>query len=81
MPLKPGSSEATVSGNISEMVHSGHPQRQAAALSNARRHPTKKTEARIAELVKSGCTPRMAVEKARKEETMAEAPSGSNLGL
>lgn len=41
MPLTPGSSRATISHNISEMVHSGYPQRQAvaASLSNARRHP------------------------------------------
>lgn len=44
MPLKPGSSRDTVSANISEMVHSGYPQKQAvaASLSNARRHPTKR---------------------------------------
>lgn len=41
MPLKSGSSQQVVSGNISELVHSGRPQRQAIAiaLSNARRHP------------------------------------------
>lgn len=40
-PLEPGSSEETIGHNISEMVHSGHPQKQAvaAALSNAREHP------------------------------------------
>jgi len=37
MPLKEGSSEATISSNIREMIHSGHPQKQAvaAALHNA----------------------------------------------
>jgi hypothetical protein len=39
MPLKPGKSKSAVSSNISELVHSGHPQRQAvaAALSMARK--------------------------------------------
>lgn len=32
MPLKPGSSNAVVSQNISELVHSGRPQRQAVAI-------------------------------------------------
>jgi hypothetical protein len=38
MPLKPGNSKATVSKNISHMVHSGHPQKVAvaAALNEAR---------------------------------------------
>lgn len=38
MPLEKGSSREVVSRNISEMVHSGHPQKQAvaAALRNAR---------------------------------------------
>lgn len=43
MPLKPGSSKTVVSGNIREMVKSGHPQKQAvaAALSNARKKKKK----------------------------------------
>ena len=32
MPLKSGKSKATVSSNISELVHSGYPQRQAIAI-------------------------------------------------
>ena len=44
MPLKRGSDRKTVSRNISEMVHSGHSQKQAvaASLSNARRSRRKK---------------------------------------
>ena len=44
MPLLPGKSKATVSGNIRELMATGkYPQRQAIAiaLSNARRHPRK----------------------------------------
>ena len=39
MPLKKGSSQKTVSGNIREMIHAGHPQKQAiaAALNVARK--------------------------------------------
>jgi len=32
MPLKSGSSKETISSNISELVHSGRPQKQAIAI-------------------------------------------------
>lgn len=33
MPLKSGSSKATISSNIGEMIRAGHPRRQAIAAS------------------------------------------------
>lgn len=32
MPLKPGKSQAVISSNISELRHSGYPQKQAVAI-------------------------------------------------
>lgn len=46
MPLKPGKSDEVISENISEMMHSGHPQDQAIAASmrsaGRKRKPKKK---------------------------------------
>jgi len=48
MPLKKGSSKEVVSENIKELIHSGHPQKQAIAiaLSEARRTGKGKAPAR-----------------------------------
>jgi hypothetical protein len=49
MPLEAGKSQAVISHNISEMVHSGHPQKQAVAAAERKArgddetdHPSRK---------------------------------------
>lgn len=42
MPLAKGNSRKTVSNNISEMMHSGYPQKQAVAASLSTARKTKK---------------------------------------
>ncbi len=48
MPLKKGKSEKIISANISEMMHAGHPRKQAiaAAMSKAGKSRKKRKKAR-----------------------------------
>jgi hypothetical protein len=42
MPLKRGSSQATVSANVKELIHSGRPQKQAVAIALSEAGKSKK---------------------------------------
>ena len=53
MPLKPGSSKAVVSKNISELRHSGKPQAQAVAIALHKAGAPKK-KAKLSSLMKGG---------------------------
>lgn len=74
MPLKKGKSQATISGNISEMIKAGHPQKQAiaAALNTAR-----KTRATGGQVTKVHTGPIHSSVAGRTDHLPMNVPSGS----
>lgn len=75
MPLKKGKSQATISGNISEMMKAGHPQKQAiaAALNTARK--TRATGGQVSTKVHTG--PIHSSVAGRTDHLPMNVPSGS----
>jgi len=53
MPLKKGKSEKAISGNISELVHSGRPQNQAVAIAMRTAGMPKRKKKSINERIKN----------------------------
>jgi len=66
MPLKKGKSEAAFKSNVRELIHAGHPQKQALAIAYKMKNMKKKTKP--AKKQKKSLKDRM-VSKARKYGT------------
>lgn len=54
MPLKKGSSKETISENIREMMHSGHPQKQAIAAAMRQAGKSRRKKHRMPRKDKNG---------------------------
>jgi len=74
MPLKKGKSQETISSNIREMVHAGHPQKQAvaAAMETARR-----SRATGGEVTKTHVGPINSLVAGRTDHLPINVPSGA----
>jgi len=74
MPLKKGKSQETISSNIREMIHAGHPQKQAvaAAMETARR-----SRATGGEVTKTHVGPINSLVAGRTDHLPINVPSGA----
>lgn len=66
MPLEPGSSQATISHNIKEMVNAGHPQNQAVAAAERKAHESHDSEPSFAQAAPTTVTLE-SIQKANKK--------------
>ena len=76
MPLKSGKSKAAISGNISELMHSGRPQKQAIAIAMSKAGKSRKDHQ---DSMPEGSMHRMPgghMMKGKKHKKMSEAMGG-----